>query len=105
MNGDERKTRICADGIEDPLTLEQHQEHAKIALRAYYAGLGGDPNLYTADQDETLTDLLADLMHLFGEDRLRDALGMAQMHFDAEDDFEIIDDEDNDGEQTSSTES
>jgi len=62
-------------------TDEERAEWARIALRAYSEATGSD---FEEEPDEAVTDLIADLHHLFGGDLMSRAIDRGRGHWEHE---------------------
>ena len=62
----------------EPLSNETRADRARAALAGY-----ADSNPYEDDESYP-TDLLTDLMHLYGREEFNNALRMAEIHYEAE---------------------
>jgi hypothetical protein len=71
-----------------PMTMTERLDHARAALKAYFAEKGDPARVTDADYEDTdVSDLIADLLHLRKVLGLRDidrTLATATMHFEAE---------------------
>lgn len=100
--GPVRKTTIpagtmCGDG----LGSNANPDRALAALRGYYNDLnpGADDEMFEADRESTLIDLLCDLMHLVGYEPFNDALDSAWLNYNAETHDDPDDDDADDAEE------
>lgn len=69
----EVKAAIATMPDPEPLTNSRRAQWAQVAINAFRRETGADPN-------DALSDLLCDLMHLYGRERFASELQRARRH-------------------------